>query len=484
MRIHAARTSTRCKAAGRSTTGWALLIVSTITIAVALRATSASGDLVTPQGAPTTFKPSIVNGTVTSAYPTTGALLIYDDASQSTFSTFCSGTLIGCQTFLTAAHCVCPDNTDRAETCQQHGLSDPSTLQVFLQHGGLFGVTRVAINPDYVFGQGGDLAVITLSEPVAGIAPSPLNILQQPAAGTAGTIVGFGSTNGGRNGVDDAGIKRDGAVAVGVCTGNLPPETNVCWNFLGPGANTCEGDSGGPLFVDFGSGAVLAGVTSGGGSLSCQAPDLPFDTDVFVYGSWIAGQAAGDVSSLACGSLPAVGTDSTAVLDSTGELSAAQPEAHWDFTVPADTRTLRITLNAPPWSGPGGETMNDFDLYVRAGSAPNASQYDCRDVNPTAFGFCEISTPVPGPWSVLVSRVSGSAPFQLTATTFAAPVSNSCAGDCNNDGSVTADELLIAVSIALGSMDITACRAGDLDGNGSISIDEILTAVSSALNDC
>jgi hypothetical protein len=229
---------------------------------------------------------------------------------------------------------------------------------------------------------------------------------------------------------------------------------------------------------------VLAGVTSGGGSTSCQAPDLPFDTDVFAYSSWIASQAGDTVNSMPCGDLTPVGAGSTTVVDSGGQLSASQPEARWDVTVPAGTRTLRVALNGVPWSGSGGQTTNDFDLYVRAGSAPTTSEYDCSDTNPTSFGFCELTAPAAGTWSVLVKQISGSGLFQLTATTFGETASNVCPGDCNNDGVVTVDELITSVNIALGGADITACRAGDLNGDGTITVDELLAAVNSALNGC
>jgi hypothetical protein len=483
------KTRTIITAAGtwvdRSTTGWSLLIV--CALATAGAAPAAAADSVGTPSASTVYTPYIVNGTVTSAYPTTGALLIYGDASQTTLSSFCSGTLIGCHSFLTAAHCVCPDTTASAPECQSQGVNDPSTLRVFLQHGGLFGVTRVEIDPDYVFAQGGDLALVTLSEPVTGIAPSPINTLRRPDAGTAATVVGFGSTVGGHSATNDGGIKREGAMATALCTGGLPNETNICWNFLGAGADTCEGDSGGPLFIDVGSavgtGAALAGVTSGGGA-SCQAPDLPFDSDVFVCSAWITSQAGTGLSSAACGTLTPGGTGSTTVLASTGQLTAAQPEARWDVTVPAGTTMLRIALNGVPWSGQDGQTVNDANLYVRAGSAPTTSQYDCRDANPTPFGFCEFTAPAAGSWSVLVKQGSGEGLYQLTATAFGPATSSVCPGDCNHDGTVTVDELLTSVAIALGSMEISACRACDTDGDGEVLINELLAAVNAALNGC
>ncbi len=48
--------------------------------------------------------PRIVNGTLTSLYPSVGALLSPGDPHFATL--LCSGTLIGCHTFLTAAHCM------------------------------------------------------------------------------------------------------------------------------------------------------------------------------------------------------------------------------------------------------------------------------------------------------------------------------------------------------------------------------------------
>ena len=431
------------------------------------------------------FAPSIVNGTPTAAYPTTGILVMYDDASLTSFSSFCSGTLVGCETFVVAAHCVCPDMADSAATCQEFGgLTDPATMQVFLPHAGFVPVSHVAIDPDYVFAQTGDVAVITLGVPVTGIAPSPINTLHRLDAATAGVVVGFGTTNGSRRATDDSGIKRQGPISTAMCTGDLPDATLICWNFLGPGASTCSGDSGGPLFVDFGSGAVLAGVTSGGNSFDCSAPDTPFDTDVLLHSAWIASQAGADLRSTACGTFAPVGVAPTTVLDSGGQISAAQPEARWAFTVPPGTSVLRVALNGQFWSGPSRmETGNDFDLYVRAGSSPTTSQYDCHDANPTPLGFCEIPAPAAGTWSVLVNQTAGEGAFQLTATALAAPVS-SCAGDCNGDGQVTINDLLVSVGVALGTSNVSVCRACDLNGDGTISVDELLVAVNNALSGC
>jgi hypothetical protein len=64
------------------------------------------------------------------------------------------------------------------------------------------------------------------------------------------------------------------------------------------------------------------------------------------------------------------------------------------------------------------------------------------------------------------------------------PVSN-CPGDCNGDGSVTIDELLRAVNLALGSGIAGAtCSALDTNRDGTVSIAEVVRAVGAALIGC
>jgi hypothetical protein len=59
-----------------------------------------------------------------------------------------------------------------------------------------------------------------------------------------------------------------------------------------------------------------------------------------------------------------------------------------------------------------------------------------------------------------------------------------CVGDCNNDFQVTVDEIVTMVNIALGSAPVGNCPSGDSDGSGSITVDEILLAIQNALNGC
>jgi alpha-L-fucosidase len=59
-----------------------------------------------------------------------------------------------------------------------------------------------------------------------------------------------------------------------------------------------------------------------------------------------------------------------------------------------------------------------------------------------------------------------------------------CIADCDDGGSVTVDELLKAVSIALGGSSIDACATADRNGDGSVTADELVAGVAVALHGC
>ncbi|HYX25240.1 MAG TPA: trypsin-like serine protease, partial [Thermoanaerobaculia bacterium] len=329
----------------------------------------------------------IVNGVIDNLHPTVG--LFNNDGE-------CSATLIGCQTVLTAAHCICElaDGTDLggAACAARPDLVGPAGKLVFFQHAGLFTLSRIAVDPAYDGYSGvSDVAILHLAAPVTNIAPSPLNRVSHPPLGLTGEIVGFGSTQ--TTSTDD-GIKRRGAATVAACD---PPAAGfVCWNFkdpLGaPGSNsdTCFGDSGGPLFLSLGGQTVVAGVTSSGTNPNCEPVDNAFDDDVFSDLAWIQSEGGADLAATSCGTGPQIGGTGTAVFGSTGTLSRSQPQAASTVEVPAGTAELRIALNAADWF------ENSDALYVRHGAPASPAAFDCKGDAPAGQQFCSILNPVAG----------------------------------------------------------------------------------------
>lgn len=348
------------------------------------------------------LQPRIVNGTFTGAFASTGALLA--GGNPATAYTSCSGTLIGCRTLLTAAHCVCPGI---GAECQGAAAPDPTQKLVFFQHLGFVGIESITVHPAYDFPVA-DVAVVRLATPVDGLAATALASVV-PSIGTPGTIVGFGRSGGS---FDDYGLKRVGDVTTTPCAPGISDETSVCWTFTGPGSNTCNGDSGGPLFVVEPGGLAVAGVTSGGESASCLPTDRSYDANVAHYAGWIAGAAAGDVGAGACGTLPAAGEPGTTVRAITDVFGLTTPDRTHAFAVTGGAAELRITMNGVD------DGVADFDLFVKRGAPPTTTDWDCRANGAGTYGACSATAPVDDRWYAMVKRYAGHGPYQVTATTF------------------------------------------------------------------
>jgi hypothetical protein len=79
----------------------------------------------------------------------------------------------------------------------------------------------------------------------------------------------------------------------------------------------------------------------------------------------------------------------------------------------------------------------------------------------------------------LVDERSGAADVvDLTAPTPA------CVGDCDGNGTVAINELILGVNIALGNQPLSACTAFDPNRDGTVAINELIAAVNNALGSC
>ncbi len=442
-----------------------------IAAAAALLLLAASARAQSPAGQ---FHARIVSGVQTAKHPEVGALVISDPLGG---NGYCSGVMIGCDTFITAAHCACLGLLSAA-SCDG-SVADANNLRVYIPSAGIFKGAAVTVDSHFEFGTGADLAVIKLAEPMSGVIPARINSSARPQPGASGDLVGYG-----RDGKSYAvGIKRFGKVVFDTCN-VVPDDNNVCWSFIEPvdvpgtDSNTCQGDSGGPLFADLGDGDVLAGITSGGGR-GCHPPDESFDTDVFVYRDFVAGVAGDDLHSTRCGDLPQVGEAGARATMHTGSLSSDTRDARFTIDVPAGTSRVRVALNG---ESENLYVVNDFDLAVRYGAPASLQQFDCKDDSPLSYAFCEVTDPTAGAWQVLVHATEGTGKFQLTVTTFADSSAKVSQLACDPAVTkVTMDEMLQAVDMALGHEPTAPRNALGIGSEAAVTIDELIRATNAAV---
>lgn len=145
-----------------------------------------------------------------------------------------------------------------------------------------------------------------------------------------------------------------------------------------------------------------------------------------------------------------------------------------------DGAIIVIATPTPTITSTGTATVAASSTATRTGTAtpsPSGPTTPTRTLTPT---FTASATPSSSPTGT-PAPTSTSTPI-LTPTLTPSPPR--CVGDCNNDGVVTVDEILMLVDFALQEASPSDCPVSDEDGNQQITVAEILTAVHNALNGC
>jgi hypothetical protein len=139
----------------------------------------------------------------------------------------------------------------------------------------------------------------------------------------------------------------------------------------------------------------------------------------------------------------------------------------------------RVRLSIPP-AGAANNPLGDGDLascafHILSDAASSPAALTIQ--SPLLAGSNGLALPVVvADGAVFITD----APNQPTPTV--AP--NHCVADCSGDGTVTVNEVILGVNLALGNKPLSECPAADANGDGEVTIGELIQAVKDVINGC
>lgn len=196
-------------------------------------------------------------------YPTVVAVLV-----ENGWAGLCTGTLVGPDLVLTAAHCVDPRLLGYSNQAQVTA----ATTVVFDNTADAYDTSRgrtiqaAATIPNPQFGGENDLghddiALVRLTQSVTDRDPTPINRLHDDApTGVVATLVGYGMTN--PNDDNSAGTQYVLSAKPSIACSFWGNDSLLLCFDQSNGSGICSGDSGGPAFVQVDGQLKVAGVTS------------------------------------------------------------------------------------------------------------------------------------------------------------------------------------------------------------------------------
>ena len=312
----------------------------------------------------------------------------------------CGGTIIADNWILTAAHCGSPSSV-------RVGM-----YNIGSNEGETHMVTQRIVHPNYNSStQSHDIALLKVSGSINASyvrAKLPTAEVVQAAAspGKMLTVSGWGRLSEGGSTPTKLHEVDVPVVSKSICNassayGGAIDDTMLCAGYAAGGRDSCQGDSGGPLVAAYQNQIYSIGVVSWGDG--CARPNkYGVYAETYKFVDWINSKIGGTTP-------PPPPGDSVLKngVAKTGLKAATGAELRYTLVVPAGATGLSFKTS-------GG--TGDADLYVRFGSAPTTSSYDCRPYRNGNTETCTISNVKAGTYHVMLRGYSAFSNVTLVAT--------------------------------------------------------------------
>lgn len=263
---------------------------------------------------------------------------------------WCSATLIGPTTVLTAGTCVMDFNNKVATQIYFHPGNQLSKK---------IKVTSAVLHPQYNANNLFDspnIAVVRLSEPVAGATPLTIST-EAPKVGNSVQVLGFGLSS--VNDPKSSGVLRKGSVVIAQVTPNT--FRFKAQNNSAPAL--CYGDLGGPAIAQSAGNEVVAGIHLGTAGQNCTGDMVDLRMDALR--DWINKQA-NDIGS---GGSGGSGSGTSSNDKTPPQVSVLNPKPNQQLP-----SSFQVMVNAQDNTG-----ISRVELYI------NGQVFDVKDTAPYTF---------------------------------------------------------------------------------------------------
>jgi hypothetical protein len=222
----------------------------------------------------------------------------------------------------------------------------------------------------------------------------------------------------------------------------------------------------GPRALPVGGGMICFG---GGGGISPADPMSWSRTNFNTYVDCIAYGSYSGPSNSRIGTPTALNGDGHSLQRTTNTRDNAS-----DFTC----------ANLTPENNAGEMVEVEASDSCTSEGTPTATATSAVTATATASGTA-INSPTATPTPTLTIGNTATATATPTVTLTATPGPPiPCVADCDENGEVSLDEVVRAVSIALASLPLDTCEQADPNSDGFPSVDELLRAVASSMREC